>query len=475
MAKLSRNDKQFREFALSGQMGRVLLHVCLPLALFQLMNELFKLLDTMLAAMISSSTVTAVAYLSQISVTISALGGGLAAGSSIKVSEAFGAGDYDLVKERVSTLYAMCALLSGVILAIFVPFAAPLLRLFNTPEAMIAQGTGYFILEIVGMVIGFFNSVYIAIERARGNSRRIFVLNLAMAVTKLMLSAFFVLGWEPLGFGQPTITLLSLATVLAQCVIMGAGLYFMRQKDNLFGFSLGSIHFRKAGPMLRLSFPIIVEKFAFSYGKTVVNSMCVGEGLGYHPDTVGAVSVSNHVAGACLTIQNGIQEGGSAVISQNTGGEKPARALSGFKYMVLIDTVAGAMVTGLILLFLEPICTAYSAGNAEFAAMIAQVYHYEAITVIPLGIVSAIMGLMYGVGKTKLTLVMNFCRVFVFRIPVLYYLQHFTTMGRTDGPNTIGLCLAVSNALYFTLAVVLAAVVVRKICKEHNLNFWTCK
>lgn len=475
MARLSKNDKQFRAFALNGKMGRVLLHVCLPLALFQVMNELFKLLDTMLAAMISSSTVTAVAYLSQISTTISALGGGLAAGSSIKISEAFGAGDYDLVKERVSTLYAMCAILGGIILLIFIPFAAPLLRLFRTPEAMIAQGIGYFILEIVGMVIGFFNSVYIAVERARGNSRRIFVLNLAMAITKLALSALFVLGWEPLGFGQPTITMLSLATVLAQSVIMLAGLYFMRQKDNLFGFSLRSIRFRKAGPMLRLSFPIIVEKFAFSYGKTVVNAMCVGEDLDYHPDTVGAVSVSNHVAGACLTIQDGIQEGGSAVISQNTGGGKYARALSGFKYMVLIDTVAGALVTGLILLFLDPICTAYSGGDAEFAAMIAQVYHYEAITVIPLGIVSAIMGLMYGVGKTKLTLVMNFCRVFVFRIPVLYCLQHFTAMGRIDGPNTIGICLAVSNALYFVLALSLMVVVVHKICKEHGLNFWACK
>ena len=40
---------------------------------------------------------------------------------------------------------------------------------------------------------------------------------------------------------------------------------------------------------------------------------------------------------------------------------------------------------------------------------------------------------------------MNFCRIFVFRLPILWFLQNFPERGRTDGPNTIGICLAVNN------------------------------
>ena len=70
------------------------------------------------------------------------------------------------------------------------------LRLMNTPEEFIADGSTYFRLELFGMVITFFNNVYIAIERARGNSKRILILNTAVIVVKLGLTAWFVYGLD---------------------------------------------------------------------------------------------------------------------------------------------------------------------------------------------------------------------------------------------------------------------------------------
>lgn len=111
-AVLSAKDQHFREFALHDNMWKVILYVGTPLALYQSLNQLFKIFDSMMAAHISAGSVSAVAYLSQISLMLSALGGGLAIGSSLKISEAYGAGDFDLVKKRVSTLFAMCSVLS---------------------------------------------------------------------------------------------------------------------------------------------------------------------------------------------------------------------------------------------------------------------------------------------------------------------------------------------------------------------------
>lgn len=107
-ADLSKKDEQFREFSLNGPMWRVVLYVGFPLALYESLNQLFKILDTMMASHIGASAVSAVAYLSQINMMISAVGTGLAVGASIKVSQAYGAGDFMLVKKRVSTMFAMC-------------------------------------------------------------------------------------------------------------------------------------------------------------------------------------------------------------------------------------------------------------------------------------------------------------------------------------------------------------------------------
>ena len=187
-AALSQKDEKFRDFSLNGPMGRVVLYVGFPLALYQSLNQLFKILDTMMASHIGASAVSAVAYLPQINMMLSALGGGLAVGASIKVSQAYGAGDFVLVKKRVSTMFALCAVLGGAILLVLVPFTPEFLRLMNTPEEFIADGSTYFRLELFGMVITFFNNVYIAIERARGNSKRILVLNTGVIVIKLVLT-----------------------------------------------------------------------------------------------------------------------------------------------------------------------------------------------------------------------------------------------------------------------------------------------
>lgn len=65
--------------------------------------------------------------------------------------------------------------------------------------------------------------------------------------------------------------------------------------------------------------------------------------------------------------------------------------------------------------------------------MIKQIYRFEAVGAIPLGVNAAVMALLYGFGKTRVTLVANFCRVFLFRVPVLWALQQFTDL-ETSAP-----------------------------------------
>ena len=78
---LSEKDRKFREFSLNASAWKVILYVSLPLALYESLNQLFKILDSMMASHISSSAVSTIAYLSQLDMTLSAIGGGLAVGA----------------------------------------------------------------------------------------------------------------------------------------------------------------------------------------------------------------------------------------------------------------------------------------------------------------------------------------------------------------------------------------------------------
>ena len=104
--------------------------------------------------------------------------------------------------------------------------------------------------------------------------------------------------------------------------------------------------------------------------------------------------------------------------------------------------------------------------HKECQEMIIAINHYELIGgCIPLGILSSCMALLFGFGKTKLTLLVNFCRVFVFRIPVLWALQNFTKLGS----ESVGITMMVSNMLVALLAAIVAGIVIYGEYKKYKL------
>jgi Na+-driven multidrug efflux pump len=221
-------------------------------------------------------------------------------------------------------------------------------------------------------------------------------------------------------------------------------------------------------PMLKLSFPVIVEKVAFAFGKVIVNSM---SGM-YGSLTVGALGISNNIGGLTTNPQNGFQEGGAAIISQNLGAGKPERAIDAFKKLIVINVIVGIIGFALTRVFLNEISMIFSNSvggvDNEFKAMIIKIYGFESLGgCIPLGIHASIVSLMLGFGYTKCTLLINFCRVFIFRIPVLWGLQHFTTLGS----ESVGIVMLVSNVAVTIFSCIIAVVVIKKICKEYNLKF----
>ena len=98
--------------------------------------------------------------------------------------------------------------------------------------------------------------------------------------------------------------------------------------------------------------------------------------------------------------------------------------------------------------------------------MIVMVYRYEVWGAVPLGLNAAVMALLYGLGKTRLTLILNFSRVFVFRIPVFWFLQHCTDVGE----KSVGIVMMVSNISVAVAAALAAAVVIRRFRRDYPVK-----
>ena len=453
--QVSKKDESFRQYALTVSPMRVILSTCLPLALFQALQSIFKILDTMMASHIGSDAVSAVAALGQIALMITALGAGLAVGGSIKISEAYGRGDYEAVRNRVATMYAMAVLVSVVVAVVLIPFAVPFLRLLQTPEDLIQTGVGYFRIEILTLVVNFFNTAYIAIARSRGHAKKILVLNMVIIVVKLSLSAVFVYVMHC------GVTMIAVATLIGQVLILIYAIWTMVRDEGAFRFSLKNIRFKKDTvlPILDLAYPVSAEKVLFQGGKVVVNAMSgVYGGL-----TVGALGISNNIGGLTTSWHVGFTDGAAPLISQNRGAGCHRRSLQIFWCLLVLDVAIGVIGLGLVSATLPWLAQIFAQSEQEFdqvfCDMIVDIHRWEMLGYITLGFNAAVTALLLGYGYTKLTMLLNVSRVFVFRIPVLWYLQQFTSVG----PEAVGITMMVSNVCVGITAVIVAIPVLLKI------------
>lgn len=429
-------NEQRRQFVLNGNVWWTVISICFPMALFQLINQLFRVVDLAVTAHIDAEAVAAVSFFSNISNAVVAVGTGYATAVGIIVAGAYGQGAYKKVKEVTNTSFAIgmgiAVLLSGVLI-VFCPFV---MQLANTPQTLIDIGTGYYYSEMVGAVVSFFNCIYIAIEKARGNGKRILYLNIGLAVIKISLAALFILV---LGYG---VVWVSISTVIANTVVMCYGILCLNGSDSVFGLDIHWVKCEKdtLKELVTISIPTISERLALNLGRVIVNAYSAE----YDTTAIAALGVSNTISSLSVAPPSSVGDGASAIIRQNIGHKQPARAKAVFWCMFKINLILGIGATILSFLFITPLTNFFAGGDAAFAIAIVDVFQYELISNSFLALNSSAMGLFYATGYAKIAFVISFMRLFIFRIPVLIYLQNFTTI---PGSQALGMVMMISNVL----------------------------
>ncbi len=431
---------------------RVIVSIGLPLVLYNGISQVFSFFDTLIASNIGAATVSTVAFVSQIGQMLSAIGSGVGVGGGIMIARQFGAGDRAGVERLVSTVVFLALGLAAVLLLASLPFPAAALRLFGMPSDLLTRETiHYFILEIAGIAAVFVNTVYIAILRSKGSTRSIFFLNVMILSLKLSLTLLFVYVF------RKGLVWLSLASLIAQGSLTAIAVITFLKPGHPFRVSVRSADFsrRTLLPLLSLSLPVFLEKFVFNYGKVVVNSMAAS----YGSLAIGALGVSNRLGGLSTMPPIGFEDAEAAIVAQNLGNGNEKRALSMFKRVLVLNFGIGVLMFAVMSVFQKPIISLFARGDPEFATEIAGIYDYERYATVLLAVSAAIMGLLYGFGLTRVTMILNILRLFAFRIPPLYYILHYTNLG-SEG---LGWAMMISNLMVGLAACAVAIVFVGRL------------
>ncbi len=460
MRRLS--ESEFREKSLSSNVYLLIIQVGTPLAVFALFASLFSLLDTIMASHIGTIDVSTVAYMNQLRMILNSIGTGIGTGSMILINRAYGAGDKAKTNELTNTLVRLLLILSLIFL-LMIPFVPAILRLIKTPEEFISEGSAYFRILITATVVNFVNLIYINVEKSRGRTGVILVANLSMMVIKLIFSALFVYILDK------GIAYIALSTLISYSACAIYALPHLFNRNSIFCIRPSLVFHTKKGyskSLLSLSFPVAVEDSTFSLGKVIVNSIASS----YGAEMIGALGISNNVSGLAASFENGFSDASSSIVSQNYGAGKCRRAIKVYIANIIITFIASLFALSVLYAFsdkLIPIfATSRNGFNAEFMETIRRIFIYDSLSCFGIAFNGAGMDFLLGLGKTKVTLVLNFLKIFVFRIPVLFILQMFIS----DGATALGVMMMISNCGVAIPTTLICIHVARNLIKEEKLN-----
>ena len=280
---------------------------------------------------------------------------------------------------------------------------------------------------------------------------------MGIILVKLALSAFFVYVLHS------GVTMIAVSTLVGQVLILIYAIFTMRRDDGAFRFRMQDISLKRENimPVLNLSYPVSAEKMLFAAGKVIVNSM---SGM-YGGLTVGALGISNNIGGLTTSWHMGFTDGAAPLISQNRGAGKHRRCLQLYFRLLLVDVAVGVIGLLLVSNTLPWLATMFAKSENQFdqtfCDMIVDIHKWEMLGYITLGVNSATLSLLLGYGYTKLTMLLNVARVFAYRVPVLWFFQHFTDLGY----EAVGMTMMISNVCVGVTAVVVAIPVILKIRK----------
>lgn len=268
---------------------------------------------------------------------------GLSAGSTVIISQYFGAGNRERLERAMHTAYAF-SLLFGIIVGIGGVAATPaILRLMNTPQELMADSTLYVRIYFAGLLFVLVYNMGSAILRAIGDSRRPLYYLIVCCGINIVLDLALVLGLRLGVLGVAVATLFSQA--VSAVLVTGALMY----RTEGLQLVLKEIRLDRSMilAMLRIGLPTGIQSSMYSLSNVIVQTALNNFGV----DTMAAWSAFGKIDSIVWMINGAFGIAATTFVGQNFGAGKWERVRKGTRDCVLmtVGTLFGLSV--LIVLF----------------------------------------------------------------------------------------------------------------------------
>lgn len=329
-----------------GVIWKVLLNFALPIILTNVIQQLYSMVDLMIAGkFIGGAGTIGVSTGGELSDFMTPVAMALSSAGQIYIAQLVGARKTREVKDTIGTLLTLSFLASFVLMIAAILFCDPFLRLMNCPELGFEQARGYLIITALGYPFIFGYNAICGVLRGMGEARRPLLFILVAATVNIFADLLLVVVIPLEAAGT------AIATVLSQLGSFTAAFLFMYRRRDVFDFELKLRYFKieaqAAKTIVRLSVPQLCRSLLVRVSMMYVNASCNVYGAVYSQTN----SIGNKIQKFLEIIMQSIDTASASMIGQNLGAKKQERAAKTVwttLWMSLIVAVAASVLAWVV-------------------------------------------------------------------------------------------------------------------------------
>lgn len=398
-----------------GKEGKLIFKFALPMLLGNVFQQLYNVVDSIIIGkVLGKEALAAVGANFPLIFALISFVVGIAIGSTVIISQYFGAKKMDLVKKAIDTLYIFMFFASIIITIVGIFFSDYIFRLISLPDDVITPAVEYFNIYALGFIFFFGFQGTSAILRGLGDSKTPLYFLIISTVVNIVLDIVFVvyLNWGVKGVAA--------ATVIAQAGAFFSIVWYLNKYHSFIEISPLKMKFDRDifSKSLKIGLPSGFQQTFVSIGFLALYKIVNQFGTA----TIAAYSIAMRIDMFAIMPAMNFSAAISTFVGQNIGANKYERIGKGLNATLIMMSIISVIISALALIFAKPLMSLFTNDAEVIKVGIEYIYVVSGFYVV-VSTMFIFTGVLRGAGDTMIPMFITILALWVVRIPVSYYLS----------------------------------------------------
>lgn len=407
-----------------GDETKQLISFALPMLFGNIFQQFYNMVDSFVVGRyIGTSALAAVGTSFPIIFFMLALIMGVTMGSTVLVSQFFGAKDWKRLSAVVSTSYIFL-FAAGLVMTVLGLFLAPIiLIILAVPAEILPEATAYLRITFAGMLAIFGYNGVAGLLRGLGDSKTPLYILIASTLINVVLDLVFVVvfHWGVAGAAW--------ATIIAQGLSFLGALLVLNKRNPYLKLNVKALRWDKSSftQMLRIGLPTGLQQTLVSLGMMTL-SRIVNE---FGPQTMAAYTAASRIDSIAAMPAMNLGAAITTFTGQNIGAGKPERVRKGHLSAIAVNSGISLVITLLVVLFGRDLMAIFSQDpmvidiGRSYLVIVGLFY-------VVFGIMFINNGVMRGAGDVFIPMINTVLALWLVRVPMALLFTRVFHMG-SDG------------------------------------------